>query len=67
MAEPDTESNEIALRAAEVATDVTEADKPQDQQRLVAAYMRAAGFTRVTGQASTPRQGDPLWIVIGTA
>jgi hypothetical protein len=38
-----------------------------DQQRLVAAYMRAAGFTRVAGQASTPREGDPLWIVIGTA
>ena len=31
MAEPDTESNEIALRAAEVAADVTEADKPQDR------------------------------------
>jgi hypothetical protein len=38
-----------------------------DQQRLVAAYLRAAGFTHVAGQASTPRQGDPLWIVIGTA
>ena len=38
-----------------------------DQQRLVAAYMRAAGFIHVAGQASTPLQGDPLWIVIGTA
>ena len=36
-----------------------------DQQRLVGAYMRAAGFTNVAGQASTPRLGDPLWIVIG--
>ena len=36
-----------------------------DQQRLVGAYMRAAGFTNVVNQASTPRQGDPLWIVIG--
>jgi SAM-dependent methyltransferase len=38
-----------------------------DQQSLVDAYMRAAGFTNVTHQASTPRQGDPLWIVIGIA
>ena len=37
----------------------------QDQQRLVAAYMRAAGFNNVANQASTPRQGDPLWSVIG--
>ena len=36
-----------------------------DQQRLVSAYMRAAGFTRVTGKAVTPRHSDPLWIVIG--
>ena len=27
--------------------------------------MRAAGFSNVTRQASTPRQGDPLWVVIG--
>ncbi len=37
-----------------------------DQQRLVGAYMRAAGFTDVAVQASTPLQGDPLWVVIGT-
>jgi ubiquinone/menaquinone biosynthesis C-methylase UbiE len=36
-----------------------------DQQRLVAAYMRAAGFTNVAAQASTPPGGDPLWVVIG--
>jgi SAM-dependent methyltransferase len=36
-----------------------------DQQRLVSAYMRAAGFTRVTGKAVTPRHSDPLWIVTG--
>jgi hypothetical protein len=36
-----------------------------DQQRLVSAYMRAAGFTRVTGKAVPPRQSDPLWIVTG--
>jgi SAM-dependent methyltransferase len=38
-----------------------------DQQRLVGAYMRAAGFTTITDQASTPLQGDPLWVVIGSA
>jgi SAM-dependent methyltransferase len=37
-----------------------------DQQRLVAAYMRAAGFANVAAQAATPLQGDPLWIVIGS-
>jgi len=43
MAEPQTESNEIALRAAEVAADVTEAEYPQDRQRKVAAFLKAAG------------------------
>jgi SAM-dependent methyltransferase len=38
-----------------------------DQQRLVGAYMRAAGFTKVAAQAAVPQHGDPLWIVIGTA
>ncbi len=38
-----------------------------DQQPLVGAYMRAAGFTNVAEQAATPRQGDPLWMVIGIA
>jgi SAM-dependent methyltransferase len=38
-----------------------------DQQRLVAAYMRAAGFADVAARASAPGRGDPLWVVIGTA
>jgi len=38
-----------------------------DQQRLVAAYMRAAGFGEVAGRAALPPHGDPLWAVIGTA
>lgn len=38
-----------------------------DQQRLVGAYMRAAGFDTVATQASTPPGNDPLWVVIGTA
>ena len=36
------------------------------QQRLVGAYMQAAGFTSVAEQAFTPPHGDPLWVVIGT-
>jgi len=43
MAEPRTESDEIALRAAEVAADVTETEYPQDRQRKVAAFLKAAG------------------------
>jgi SAM-dependent methyltransferase len=38
-----------------------------DQQRLVDAYMRAAGFKHVTEHAATPPGGDPLWVVIGNA
>lgn len=37
------------------------------QQRLVAAYLREAGFGDVTGEVSTPRLGDPVWVVIGIA
>jgi SAM-dependent methyltransferase len=37
-----------------------------DQQRLIGAYMRAAGFAGVVDEASTPRDSDPLWAVIGT-
>lgn len=36
-----------------------------DQQRLVGAYLRAAGFTDVGGESATPVHGDPLWVVIG--
>ena len=38
-----------------------------DQQRLVGAYMQAAGFTAVTERDSTPPFGDPLWAVVGKA
>ena len=38
-----------------------------DQQRLVGAYMAAAGFGDVEGRAATPRRGDPLWAVVGRA
>jgi SAM-dependent methyltransferase len=36
-----------------------------DQQGLVGAYMREAGFGGVVSQAWTPADGDPLWMVIG--
>jgi hypothetical protein len=42
MAEPETEAEDISLRAAEAAADVTEAERPQDQQRLAAGFTRAA-------------------------
>ena len=36
-----------------------------DQQRLVSAYMRAAGFGEVTAREWAPEDGDPLWVVVG--
>jgi SAM-dependent methyltransferase len=38
-----------------------------DQQRLVGAYMRAAGFSNIGQHASTPQWRDPLWVVTGIA
>ena len=40
MAEPETEPTEIALRAAEVATEITEAEEPQERRRLMSAFTR---------------------------
>jgi len=42
MAEPETEATDITLRAAEVASDVTETKQPQEQRRLMSAFTRAA-------------------------
>jgi hypothetical protein len=42
MAEPETESTDISVRAAEVAADVTEADNPQERRRLLSTFNRAA-------------------------
>ncbi len=41
----------------------------EDQARLVALYLREAGFGDVTAQALVPpgRGGDPLWAVVGRA
>src|SRR5438876_2324237 len=41
MAEPETEGTDISLRAAEVASDVSETDRPQERRRLVSAFTRA--------------------------
>ncbi len=42
MAEPETDATDISVRAAEVATDVSETDQPARQRRLVSAFTRAA-------------------------
>jgi hypothetical protein len=53
MADPGTEPSEISLRAAEVAADVTEAERPQDRRRLVAPFTRAASSgARVAGRGT---------------
>ncbi len=36
-----------------------------EQQRLVRAYMRAAGFSSVILEEAVPPLGDPVWAVIG--
>lgn len=53
MAEPETRPDEIALEAAEAAADVTEAERPQDRQRLAAAFAKAASSgARVAGRGT---------------
>jgi len=37
----------------------------EEQRRLLAAYMEAAGFGAVEGRSHRPPAGDPLWAVIG--
>jgi hypothetical protein len=63
MAEPETEPDEISVRAAEVAADVTEAERPQDRQRLAAAFARAVSSSaRVAGRGTRA-----AWRGVGTA
>src|SRR5579862_7133290 len=53
MAEPESEPDEIAVRAAETAADVTEAKAPQDRQRLAAAFSKAVSSgTRAAGRGT---------------
>jgi hypothetical protein len=58
MAEPGSEPSEISLRAAEVAADVSEAERPQDRRRLVEAFTRAArSGARVAGRGTRAARG----------
>lgn len=53
MAEPETGTGDISLRAAEVAADVTETAKPQERRRLVRAFTRAASSgARMAGRGT---------------
>lgn len=63
MAEPETEPDEISVRAAEVAADVTEAKAPQDRQRLAAAFSKAAGSGARLAGRGTRAAGRRLGVV----
>src|SRR5580700_4826712 len=53
MAEAETGPDEISVRAAEVASDVAEAQGPQDRKRLAAAFSKAASSgARVAGRGT---------------
>ena len=53
MAEPETEATEISLRAAEVAADITETDRPEEQRRLVRAFNEAVSSSaRLAGRGT---------------
>ena len=53
MAEPETDATDLTLRAAEVAADVTETDRPQEQRRIVSTFIKAAGSgARVAGRGT---------------
>ena len=53
MAEPETSTTDISLRAAEVAADVTETDQPQQRRRLMSAFSKAAtSGARVAGRGA---------------
>jgi hypothetical protein len=62
MAEPETGATDISLRAAEVASDVSETDKPQERFRLVGAFTRAVtSSARAAGRGTRAvrrRAGD---------
>jgi hypothetical protein len=57
VTEPETGPDEIALRAAEVAADVTEAEQPQERRRLVSAFAKAAASgARAAGRGTRAAQ-----------
>jgi hypothetical protein len=58
MAGPGSEPSEISLRAAEVAADASEAERPQDRRRLVEAFARAVhSSARVAGRGTRAARG----------
>ena len=64
MAEPEIEGTDISLRAAEVASDVSETDKPQERRRLVNTFTRAVtsgarAAGRVRGRYGGARAAEP--------
>ena len=67
MAEPEIEGADISLRAAEVASDVSETDRPQERRRLVSAFTRAVtSSARAAGRGTRAvrrRAGDGIgWL-----
>lgn len=53
MAEPETHATDISLRAAEVAADVSETDRPQERRKLVSAFTKAAASSaRAAGRGT---------------
>ena len=63
MAEPQTQPDEISVRAAEAAADVTEAEAPQDRQRLAAAFSKAASSGARLAGRGTRAAGRRLGVV----
>ena len=67
MAEPESKGTDISLRAAEVASDVSETDKPRERQRLVTTFTRAVtSGARAAGRGTRAvrrRAGDGVgWL-----
>jgi hypothetical protein len=59
VTEPETDLDEISLRAAEAAADVTEEERPQEQRRLADAFARAttSGARAVGRSTRAARRG----------
>ena len=55
MSEPETRPDEISVRAAEVAADVTEAESSPERQRLMAAFSKATAKAATTAASSSAR------------
>ena len=67
MAEPEIESTDLSVRAAEVVADVTETDRPQERRRVMSAFTRAVtSSARAAGRGTRAvrrRAGDGIgWL-----